>query len=90
MNRSKTAAEIYKEKYLTKSAGIYNNFQEPNLDWADLVIVMEEQQRKEIAEKYPKQYLKKKILCLNIQDIYQYMQKELVEEIKNKIKKEKI
>ena len=87
-NRSTTAAEIFKDRYKTDFGGIYNNFfEEANLEWADMIIVMEEHQRAEIGKKYPKQYMKKKILCLDIPDIYDYMQKELIDLIELKMKK---
>ena len=87
-NRSATAADIFKDRYKTDFAGIYNKL--PNkgsLEWADIIIVMEEHQRAEISKKYPDQYLKKKILCLDIPDVYYYMQPELVKILEEKIKK---
>jgi len=87
-NRSATAAEIFKDRYKTDFAGIYNKLlNEGVLEWADIIIVMEEHQRAEIGKKYPEQYLKKKILCLDIPDVYGYMQPELVKILEEKMKK---
>ena len=46
---------------------------------------MEDLQREEISKRFPKQYMKKQILSLNIPDIYHYNQPELVEALKSKV-----
>lgn len=78
-NRSKTAEELFKDKFETKSAGLYNNHPvtEKELSWADLIVVMEDHQRTEISKRFPNLYLQKQILSFNIPDIYSYNQKEL-------------
>ena len=80
-NHSKTAEEIFRDKFETKSAGLYNlkPVSEKQLSWADVVIVMEEEQRSEIAKRFPKQYMLKRILSLNVPDNYSYNQPELIE-----------
>ncbi|OYT31811.1 phosphotyrosine protein phosphatase [Candidatus Woesearchaeota archaeon] len=85
-NRSKTAEEIFKNRFNTKSAGLYNAkpVTEKQISWADTIIVMEEAQRSEIAKRFPKQYMLKRILSLDIPDIYQYNQPELIEILKTK------
>jgi len=84
LNRSKTAEEIFKGRFETKSAGLYNEkpVTTKNLSWADLIIVMENTQREEIAKRFPKQYMQKRILSLNIPDIYHYNEPELIEMLK--------
>ena len=86
-NRSKTAEELFKNRFKTKSAGLFNNrpVTIAALEWADTIIVMEDEQRSEIAKRFPKQYMKKKILSLNIPDIYCYNQPELIEILKSKV-----
>ena len=86
-NRSKTAEEIFRDKFNTKSGGLFNDnpVSEKELSWADTVIVMEEFQRSEIAKRFPKQYLEKRILSLDIQDVYHYNQPELIEILNSKI-----
>ena len=88
-NRSKTAEELFNAQFETTSAGLYNKkpVNEQQLNWADIVVVMEETQRKELAKRFPKQYLKKQILCLGIPDIYFYNQPELIEVLKEKMSK---
>ena len=78
---------MMKDKFNTKSAGLFNEkpVQKETIAWADTIIVMEEQQRKEIAKRFPKYYLQKRILNLNIPDIYQYNQYELKKRIKESI-----
>jgi protein-tyrosine phosphatase len=80
-NRSKTAEKIFKNRFKTKSAGLYNSrpVTEKQLSWADVVIVMENDQRKEIAKRFQKQYLEKRILSIDIPDTYGYDQPDLIE-----------
>lgn len=86
-NRSKTAEEIFKDRFNTKSAGLYNvkPVTEKQISWAETVIVMEEAQRSEIAKRFPKQYMLKRILSLDVPDVYHYNQPELIEILKLKI-----
>lgn len=85
-NRSKTAERLFKNKYQTKSAGLFNGnpVTKNQLNWADLIIVMEEHQRSELAKRFPIEYMKKQIISLNIPDIYKLNQPELKNILKNK------
>ncbi len=78
-NRSKTAEKLLKSKYNTKSAGLYNEkpVTKEQINWADTILVMEESQRQEIGKRFPKEYMQKRILSLNIPDVYHYDQPEL-------------
>lgn len=86
-NRSRTAEELFRRNYETKSAGLYN--QKPvtkkQIKWADVVIVMEDTQRTELARRFPELYLKKRILSLNIPDVYRFNQPQLKEELTKKV-----
>ena len=86
-NRSKTAENIFKGKFKTKSAGLYNEkpVTAKQLSWADTIIVMDEEQRREIAKRFPKQYIQKRILSLDIPDVFHYNQSELINVLKSKI-----
>jgi len=88
-NRSKTAEEIFKEKFETKSAGLFNErpVTEKKISWAELIVVMEDRQRSEIAKRFPRLYLQKRILSLNIPDIYSYNQPELIDMLENRFNK---
>ena|SRR3989344_2924250 len=88
-NRSKTAEEVFSNRFKTKSAGLYNTkpVNKRQLSWADAIIVMEDEQRTEIAKRFPDIYIKKRILSLNISDNYQYNQPELINLLKSKLNK---
>ncbi|MFC1755715.1 phosphotyrosine protein phosphatase, partial [Thermoproteota archaeon] len=83
-NRSRKAKELFSNRFETRSAGLYNEnpVTEDDLAWADIVIVMEDIQRSELAKRFPKQYLQKRIISLDIPDIYDYNQTELDEVLK--------
>lgn len=87
-NRSKTAEELFKDKFETKSAGLFNEkpVTEKEINWSDVVVVMEEEHREELAKRFPKLYMKKRIVSLNIPDIYYYNDPELIKILKEKIK----
>lgn len=86
-NRSKTAEEIFKDRFKTKSAGLYNEnpVTEKEICWADVIIVMEEDQRSEIARRFPKHYMKKEIICLDIPDVFKFNQPELIDMLKSRV-----
>ena len=86
-NRSKTAEHVFKARFRTKSAGLYNEkpVSEKQLSWADVVVVMEDAQRSELAKRFPRQYMRKRILSLGIPDVYSYNQPELINMLKTKI-----
>lgn len=86
-NRSKTAEYLFKNRFKTKSAGLYNAnpVTEKQISWADMVVVMEEAQRSEIAKRFPKQYMQKQILALDIPDIYHFNQSELIKILNYKV-----
>ena len=87
-HRSKTAEELFKDKFKTKSAGLYNEkpVTKKQLEWTNTIIVMEDKQRTEISKRFPQQYMKKRILSLNIPDIFRYNQPELIQILKNRVK----
>jgi len=86
-HRSRTAEELFRVKFQTKSAGLFNEnpVTAKQMEWADVVVVMEDFQRQEIAKRFPSEYMKKRIISFNIPDIYQHNQKELVDILNNKI-----
>jgi len=86
-NRSKTAEELFRDQFKTKSAGLYNKkpVTEKQLSWADTIVVMEDEQRSEIAKRFPKLYMQKRILSLEIPDIYYYNQDSLIKILKKKL-----
>lgn len=88
MHRSPTGARLWHDLYNdeTDFVGIYTeNKLKEKVQWADLIIVMEPHQRKFISERFPKEYLKKQILCLDIPDLYSKENPELIETLKIKL-----
>ncbi|MEK7780626.1 MAG: protein tyrosine phosphatase [Verrucomicrobiota bacterium] len=49
-----------------------------HIGWADLVFVMEKKHLRRLCEKFADELADKRVICLNIQDDYQFMQPELV------------
>lgn len=86
-NRSRTAEDVFRARFNTRSAGLFNSrpLTEKQLSWADLIFVMEDIQRREIAKRFPKQYMEKKIISLDIPDVYRYNQPELIDVLKRKV-----
>ena len=86
-HRSKTAEHLFRNRFETKSAGLFNEkpVSEKEVSWADVIMVMEDFQRKEIAKRFPKTYLKKRVLSLNIPDAYDFNQAELVGLLETKV-----
>lgn len=48
------------------------------LEWADVIFVMERNQRNVIRKRFEDIYQHKKIICLYIEDMYEYMDPDLV------------
>lgn len=86
-HRSKTAEHLFKNRFETKSAGLFSEkpVSEEELSWADIIVVMKDFQRKEISKRFPKLYLQKRIISLDISDKYSYGQEELVKVLENKM-----
>jgi len=88
LNRSPTAERIFKDEYETKSAGIDPMARvvvtEKDIEWADIVFVMEEWQKEEIIETFPKV---KRVISLDIPDQFYYMEPELIYLLRKRVKK---
>jgi len=79
LQRSPTAAEIFKDKYETRSLGIYTASKEEMekaLEWADKVFVMEEEHVK---------FINHKVINLQVKDQYFYGDEELIKILKEKV-----
>ena len=87
-NRSKTAEELFKGKFETRSVGLYNDnpVTEEEIMWADVVIVMQSQQRSELARRSPKAYMQKRILSFDVPDIYGYNDSDLSKLLNQKMR----
>ncbi len=86
-HRSKTAEDLFRNKFNTRSAGLYGGSLVNNeiLSWADIVFVMEEEQRYELSKRFPKEYLLKRIINLNIPDTFLYNSPELKKMLEIKV-----
>lgn len=88
--RSKTAQDLFSNKHNTNSAGIFsdeNPLTKNKINEADIIFTMEDIQREEIAKRFPKEYMMKKIICLNIPDIYRYNDKKLIDQLNKEVKR---
>ena len=89
--RSLTAETIYKNssEYNVKSAGTEDSarikINSKLIIWAQIIFVMEKKHKEKLLEKFFTEISNKKIIILDIPDIYKYMDKELIEEIKASI-----
>ena len=87
-NRSKTAERLFSGQFETKSAGLYNEtpITAKQLSWADVVVVMEDEQRAELGRRFPKEYLQKWVVSLGIPDVYKEGQPILEEMLAKRLK----
>ena len=88
--RSPTAETIYKNhpSILARSAGTSPSarikINQKHIDWAEVIFVMEKKHLQLIEQKFGNS-ARQKTIILNIEDEYQYMDEELVEELKTKV-----
>lgn len=88
--RSRTAEFIFKNdnRFSIRSAGLSpksdRKISENDLNWADLVFVMETAQRAKVRELFPHTQLPE-ITILHIPDDYEFMDDELVEMLTERI-----
>ena len=89
--RSPTAEAVFAEydSYNALSAGTNADAETPLsgdlIEWADVILVMEQSHRKKVAKKFKGLIGDKKLACLAIPDNYEYMQPELIELLKAKL-----
>ena len=83
--RSPTAESIFADTpgIEVDSAGLNHDAEVPlsaeQLDWADLILVMEKAQQNRLSRHYKPHLRGKRIAVLNIPDDYDYMQPELIQ-----------
>lgn len=86
--RSPTAEAIYRGRlgHQVRSAGTEPSarisVRAKDILWADLIFAMEKKHKQRLLDKFPAETNNKKIVILDIEDAYQYMDKELIEMIK--------
>ena len=55
------------------------------IEWADVILVMEKSHRNKISKKYKELLRGKKLVVLDVPDIYECMQPELIQLLKIKV-----
>ncbi len=89
--RSPTAADICAEQegMETDFAGLSNDADEKlsseQIDWAEVIFVMEQRQKKRLNALFGDLLHNKRVICLNIPDRFAYMQPELVDLLRQKL-----
>jgi predicted protein tyrosine phosphatase len=90
--RSLTAEKMYDgfKGYLVRSAGTEPNARirvnEGHIGWADLIFTMEKRHNERLRDKFPAVLQGKKMICLHIDDDYQFMNSNLREVLKERLK----
>lgn len=89
--RSPTAEQVYANRndLLVSSAGLNNSANNrvsgELLEWADIILVMEKNHINRLRKNF-REYLKdQKLICLDIPDIYEYMEPTLIEVFRSKL-----
>jgi predicted protein tyrosine phosphatase len=89
--RSPTAEQVFADYpgIETASAGTNHDAEEPltpeQLQWADLIFVMEKTHRNKLSQRFKAHIGGKHIICLDIPDDYGFMDPDLVELLKIKV-----
>ncbi len=89
--RSPTAEKIYSrdERFSVRSAGTSPRARRTvsvkDIEWADVVFVMETKHRDRLKASFGRAIQHKKVVVLDIPDEYQYMDEVLVEMIRNSV-----
>lgn len=89
--RSPTAEHVFGRllDFETDSAGLAPDADFPlssdQVEWADLIFVMEKRHRSQLNRRFKRYLSGKKVVCLDIQDNYQFMQPELVSLLEKRV-----
>lgn len=89
--RSPTAEQVFASwpNIETASAGTNNDAENPlsaeQIEWADIVFVMEKAHRSKVQAKYRSALKGKRLICLSIPDDYDFMDPALVRLLEAKV-----
>ncbi len=89
--RSPTAEQVFANwpGIEVSSAGTNNDAENPltpeQIEWADIVFVMEKAHRSKVQTKYRALLNQKRLICLHIPDEYEFMDPYLVELLQAKV-----
>lgn len=91
--RSPTAEEVFSKYPGINAIGAGTNADAETpvsgdlIEWADVILVMENSHRNKIAKKYRTLLGGKRLVCLDIPDIYDRMQPELIALLQAKVRR---
>jgi predicted protein tyrosine phosphatase len=75
----------------TSSAGLNNDAENPLtpelVEWADIIFVMEKTHRSKLTKKFKPSLANARVICLDIPDEYDFMDPDLIELLKSKVRK---
>lgn len=89
--RSPTAEAVFSEYEGVEAIGAGTNSDAETpvsgdlIEWADIILVMEKSHRNKISDKYKDLLKNKRLVVLEISDIYDCMQPELIQLLKTKV-----
>lgn len=89
--RSLTAEKIFKNHpyHNVRSVGTSHKARRTvnkgDTNWADTIFVMEQEHKAMLEERFPTQISNKKLIVLDIPDIYPFMDDELIEILKHSV-----
>jgi predicted protein tyrosine phosphatase len=87
--RSPTAEVVFSEveDWEVRSAGVNHDAEiqlgSEDIQWADYIFVMEKVHKKKVQQQFRLELKDKKIICLDIPDIYKFMDEKLIQVLKN-------
>ncbi len=88
--RSPTAERVFANRAETDSAGLAPDadvrLSSDQLEWADLVVVMEKAHRSKLNRTFSRHLAGKKVVSLDIPDKFEFMQAELVELLEHRMR----
>jgi len=91
--RSPTAEEVFSKYPGVNAIGAGTNADAETtvtgdlIEWADVILVMEKSHNNKISKKFKEQLKGKRLVCLEIPDIYERMDPSLVKLLKAKVPK---
>jgi predicted protein tyrosine phosphatase len=89
--RSPTAEQVFSTwpGVETDSAGISSGasvlLSSEQVDWADIIFVMEKTHRNKLARQFRRHLKNKRVICLDIPDDYEFMDPVLVRTLENRV-----
>ena len=89
--RSPTAEQIFASwpGVETDSAGLHSSakavLSPEQIEWADLIVVMEKRHRKQLSEAYSRLLKGKRVACIDVPDKFTFMHPALIAQLEAKV-----